>query len=217
MVFPADKYHVRLLDVEEVPKKAEWVEPGQDKYQLKFKFEILQPGPYYGKVLVQYANRSLLKGSKARGWVEGMLGRALLDKEEVIFDNLIGTECTLLLGDKRPKSGEPGNVIMSITRIKRPTPSAASSIEEPIPVAGDTVWNPDEETINAATSDAAINAAYTAQYDERVAKLGEYPAALAKFMAWLSRCGFHSPFEDLDTTAQHEILAKLDSYENIPF
>lgn len=111
-VIPTGLYHCRLIDVKEAEKKAEWLKPGDDPKQWMWKFEVMS-GPEAGITLVGFTDRSAKISWKSGKWISGILGRSITDGETIILDDLIGTECTLLVKDKK-RDGSPGNVIDSI-------------------------------------------------------------------------------------------------------
>jgi hypothetical protein len=67
-VIPADKYTVRLDNIEVKPKLPQYVEEGKDDQQWMWSFSI-NDGPMAGKTFKAWSNRTVNRGSRQRcGW-----------------------------------------------------------------------------------------------------------------------------------------------------
>lgn len=125
-VYPFGEYKVRLTDIQVKPKNPQYIEEGKDDQQWMWRFEVLEPADFAGKPLTQWSNRTIGQGATARPWVEGLLGRNLQANEEIVLDDLIGSEMYVRLND-RNKNGDPRNKIMSCRPLTEGTTPATAS------------------------------------------------------------------------------------------
>lgn len=109
-------YHMVFTHIEDAKKPAQYVEEGQSDLQWKWKFDILGPEQYAGKILSLWTNPTLGKGSTARLWCETMLGRPLVTGEELEIDSLYGTHIGSKLNDVSQRTGNPRNSIRKMWR-----------------------------------------------------------------------------------------------------
>jgi hypothetical protein len=143
-VIPADKYTVRLDNIEVKPKLPQYVEEGKDDQQWMWSFSI-NDGPMAGKTFKAWSNRTVNRGSTAKMWVEALLGRNLVDGEPVTAEDILDKTMDIYLGVKVSEtSGKSFNRIKDvIVRVPAPAlPTLTQELEAPSANPGEALGYP---------------------------------------------------------------------------
>ncbi len=125
-VLPADVYPATLKGI---------LEKDSDYGPAVLLEFVISDGEYAGQEVSGMASATLSRKAKLRGWVEGMMGKALpADMTELDMDKLIGRSCRLNVSVKTVKDNMEVNRIETILPVKPPKtekPAPAPSNGDP--------------------------------------------------------------------------------------
>lgn len=118
-------YRARLLDIEITEGKN--FDTGEPEDQRKWTFGLLEEG-FEGQTLVAYSSMSFGPKSKARKWVEGLLGRKIEAGDKVDLPELKQAECDLGVVNKETDRGSFAKIetVMPVRKKARGTEQAES-------------------------------------------------------------------------------------------
>ena len=97
-------YRAKLQKFEEEESQFTDERTGEPKWQYIWTFELLEEG-FEGHTLRGWSSTAFGPQSKARAWVEALVGRQIQSGENISGDDLIGKECDLMVTPKTTDRG----------------------------------------------------------------------------------------------------------------
>lgn len=132
------------LYVCEVTGIDEWISEtpsiyGNDSPQAKWLFTIRQiidsdadePDMLIGQDIWGFSTVSMGRKAKMRQWVEQILGRSILEDEEIEDDDLIGRRCKVSIVKHTRQDGTETTKIGAVQTYRAKTKAAAKPVQEP--------------------------------------------------------------------------------------